>query len=123
MRYYYNMYRSLLCAVALWLCAVAHVSAQYSVTSYSVSDGLSQNSVDRVFQDSKGRLWFATWDGLNLFDGYMFHNYKGCRGKGIMLANNRVTRVVEDKYGHLWTVCYNGEAQRFDPSTGAFELV
>ena len=123
MRYYYNMYRSLLCVVALWLCAVAHVSAQYSVTSYSVSDGLSQNSVDRVFQDSKGRLWFATWDGLNLFDGYRFHNYKGCRGKGVMLTNNRVTRVAEDKYGRLWTVCYNGEAQRFDPSTGAFELV
>lgn len=120
---YYNMYKSLLCAVALWLCAFVDVLAQYSVTSYSVSDGLSQNSVDQVFQDSRGRLWFATWDGLNLFDGYAFHNYKGNPKKGVMLSNNRVTKVTEDAYGYLWTVCNNGEAQRFDPSTGSFELV
>ena len=76
-----------------------HLHAQYSVVSFSVSDGLSQNSVDQVFQDRKGKIWLATWDGLNFFDGYTFHNYKGSTKEGAILSNNRVSRIAEDKFG------------------------
>lgn len=100
-----------------------HLHAQYSVVSFSVSDGLSQNSVDQVFQDRKGKIWLATWDGLNFFDGYTFHNYKGSTKEGAILSNNRVSRIAEDKYGYIWTVCNNGEVFRFDPSVECFQPV
>ena len=40
------------------------------------NDGLSQNDVLCVFQDSLGFMWFGTNDGLNKYDGYSFEIYK-----------------------------------------------
>ncbi|MDE6772640.1 MAG: hypothetical protein K2J49_08560, partial [Muribaculaceae bacterium] len=36
---------------------------------YTVNDGLASNAVYSFFQDSKGRMWFGTIDGLHSFDG------------------------------------------------------
>ena len=38
----------------------------------SIDDGLSQNSVVDIVQDSLGFMWFATQDGLNRYDGNEF---------------------------------------------------
>ncbi|WP_373844032.1 two-component regulator propeller domain-containing protein, partial [Bacteroides heparinolyticus] len=46
------------------------------LTHYSSEDGLSQNTVMGILQDSRGNMWFSTWDGLNRFDGYTFKTYK-----------------------------------------------
>ena len=37
--------------------------------------GLSQNSGYCILQDSRGFMWFGTWDGLNKYDGYDFTVY------------------------------------------------
>ena len=41
-----------------------------------IEKGLSVNSVNCILQDTKGFMWFGTWDGLNKFDGYKFTVYK-----------------------------------------------
>ena len=51
--------------------------AQIPVVSFNhltIDDGLSQNSVNVVFQDSKGFMWFGTQDGLNRYDATIFCN-------------------------------------------------
>ncbi|HJH63228.1 MAG TPA: ATP-binding protein [Bacteroides mediterraneensis] len=40
-----------------------------NVTHYTISDGLSNNAVYSIVQDTKGRMWFGTIDGLHSFDG------------------------------------------------------
>ena len=39
-------------------------------------NGLSQNTVHCILQDSQGFIWFATEDGLDKYDGYNFTVYK-----------------------------------------------
>ncbi len=92
-------------------------------THYSSEDGLSQNTVMSILQDHKGAMWFATWDGINKFNGYTFTTYKAGQGSQISLTNNRVDYMSEDKYGYLWLLTYDNTAHRFNPQTETFEQV
>jgi len=108
------------------LCLTAPVvqAQQHSFfTHYSTEDGLSQNTVMSMLQDHKDNLWFATWDGINRFDGYNFKTYKARQGNYISLTNNRADRMYEDRYGFLWLLTYDNRVHRFDPKTETFEQV
>lgn len=66
--------------------------------SYTTADGLGHNRVKRIYQDRKGFLWFATFEGLSRFDGYEFENYSVSDG----LPNPIINDVLEDGQGRLW---------------------
>jgi len=49
---------------------------QFEITKiYKVNEGLSNDLVTRVKQDSRGFLWIGTFEGLNRFDGQEFEQY------------------------------------------------
>lgn len=102
---------------------VAHAQDNCFFTHYSSEDGLSQNTVMSILQDQKGNIWFATWDGINKFNGYNFKSYKASQGSHISLTNNRVDYMYEDKYGYLWMQTYDNSVHRFNPRTETFEQV
>jgi ligand-binding sensor domain-containing protein len=85
---------------------------------YSAENGLSQNTIMSIVQDRNGFLWFASWDGLNKFDGYDFKIYRA--NTDIGLSHNRINFISEDRYGFLWILSYDDRVQRFDPSTERF---
>jgi signal transduction histidine kinase/ligand-binding sensor domain-containing protein/DNA-binding response OmpR family regulator len=70
-------------------------------------DGLSQNTVDCILKDSRGFMWFGTWNGLNRFDGYNFVTYKS-ENKEHSLSDNFIYSLCEDKNGDLWIGTKNG---------------
>jgi signal transduction histidine kinase/ligand-binding sensor domain-containing protein/CheY-like chemotaxis protein/AraC-like DNA-binding protein len=84
-------------------------------THYTADDGLSQNRVMDIIQDQKGYMWFATWDGLNKFDGRHFSVYKGEAGDPNGFTNNRLNSLVEDHHGYLWIITNDFEVYRFNP--------
>jgi signal transduction histidine kinase/ligand-binding sensor domain-containing protein/DNA-binding response OmpR family regulator len=87
---------------------------------YSVEDGLSQNTVMAILQDSKGFMWFGTWDGLNKFDGYKFTIYKSRPGDLSNIPNNRIDYLHEDRWGNIWFQTYDGKFHRFNTRTEQF---
>ena len=48
------------------------LAQELSFSSLTIEDGLSQNTVNCIVQDSRGFMWFGTQDGLNSYDGYAF---------------------------------------------------
>ncbi len=68
-----------------------------------VEDGLSQNSVYRIYQDKRGFMWFATADGLNRYDGENIRVFKS-KNPTIAKANSNFIRgwLCEDRLGRIW---------------------
>lgn len=71
---------------------------QYSITKYSVGEGLVQSQVSSLIQDSKRFLWVGTFSGASKFDGINFYNYTAKNG----FTNERVYSIMEDRLGNLW---------------------
>ena len=87
------------------------VHAQKSVLRfqhYTADQGLSQNMVDCILEDSKGFMWFGTWNGLNRFDGYTFTIFKQNPDNRNSLSNNFIYSMSQDRFKNLWIGTANG---------------
>ena len=70
----------------------------------NLEDGLSQSSVNNIFQDEHGFIWFATGDGLNRYDGIDFISYKSRMDDttASMKDRNINSFLLEDRYNRIW---------------------
>ena len=68
----------------------------------TTADGLANNSVRYIYQDSKGFIWMATLNGLNRYDGNSLITFRPQKSKKISLADHRVKVLEEDQNGFLW---------------------
>jgi ligand-binding sensor domain-containing protein/two-component sensor histidine kinase len=81
------------------------LSAQQLIfKTYTVEDGLVSNPVRRIYQDSKGFIWIATWEGLSKYDGNKFTNYTIANG----LSHNMVNDLYESSDEKLYVAENNG---------------
>ena len=78
----------LLVLILLWASSWAQ---QYPFVYYTPKDGLVNSRVRKIYQDSKGRMYFMTYGGLSIFDGARFRNYSTQNG----LSSDMVNDVIE----------------------------
>ncbi|MEX0811045.1 MAG: two-component regulator propeller domain-containing protein [Chitinophagales bacterium] len=72
---------------------------QYSFKNYTATDGIGSSSINHIFQDKKGYIWFATQGGgVSRFDGNSFLNFTKKDG----LISNDATYINQDKQGRIW---------------------
>ncbi len=91
-------------------CRFHAFARQYTFKNYTVAHGLGSPSVNHIFQDSRGYIWFATQGGgASRFNGSKFENFTKADG----LINNDVTYIAEDSSGNIW-IGTAGGASRFD---------
>jgi ligand-binding sensor domain-containing protein/signal transduction histidine kinase len=85
---------------------------QHFETNPNDSDSLSDNSILSLFQDSAGRMWVGTQDGLDKFEpaSQTFSRFNSQDG----LEGSSVYSMVEDKDGNLWLSTNRGISE-FDP--------
>jgi len=86
----------------------------------TTEDGLSQSTINYLFQDSKGFIWFGTQDGLNNYDGYKLRIYKYDELNAHSLSDNFVTSIYEDKSGEIWVGTESGGLNKFERKTETF---
>ena len=69
----------------------------------TIEDGLSQTTVEYIYQDSDGYMWFGTDNGLNKYDGtanFEVYKYKG--KMKIVYQVDIIVSIIEDSNGYLW---------------------
>ena len=86
----------------------------------TVDDGLSNNFIRSIVQDSMGFMWFATEDGLNKYDGYTFTVYRNDPNDSTSLGENIVEVLQVDKNGIIWVGTNGGGLNAFNPQTEKF---
>jgi len=90
---------------------VLQVEAQkYFFDNYSIKQGLSEQKVYTLLQDSKDYLWLGTANGLSRFDGKKFENFTSRDS----LATGGVKCIIEDSLGYIWFGHLNGGITRYD---------
>jgi ligand-binding sensor domain-containing protein/signal transduction histidine kinase len=85
----------------------------------SLEEGLSQGTINAIWQDSQGYMWFGTEDGLNKYDGNQFAVYQHDPEDPLTLSDGYVSAIYEDRNGDLWIGTRSG-LDRFDRTTGTF---
>lgn len=72
-------------------CRLVTAAQEYPFIKYTPKDGLVSSRLQNFYQDSKGRIFFMTANGLSLYDGARFINYTIDDG----LAHPIINDVVE----------------------------
>ena len=93
--------------------ALAQISSP-RFTHLTSEQGLSNDIVRCILQDSQGFMWFGTQDGLNKYDGYTLTVYRHLRSDPDSLSNNTITALYQDRSGTLWI----GTAMGLDSFSG-----
>jgi ligand-binding sensor domain-containing protein len=61
------------------------------------------HNVFSIMQDKSGKLWFATIDGVYIYDGKSFTPFIiDESAMGYMNTNNNAEHILEDKAGNIW---------------------
>ncbi|MDR0575883.1 MAG: response regulator [Tannerella sp.] len=84
------------------LTQVIGASVNVQSTIMTSNDGLGNNVVRHIFQDSRGFLWMSTLNGLTRYDGHSFVTFRPGTGDEISLLRHHITRVTEDSNNFLW---------------------
>ena len=88
------------------LLLLSHLHAQkpehISFVHIGVNEGLSQNTIFDIAQDEQGNMWFATYDGLNKYNGYDFTVYQHNEENPKSIGNNIIRACTVDSQGRLW---------------------
>ncbi len=97
----------------------AQTSEQYLLERLDSRNGLSNSSVNSIFESADNMLWVGTWDGLNSFNGSDFRIFNYSQDLRHGLGNNVVEEITEDRDHDLW-ICTVEGISRFRSAQGEF---
>ena len=68
----------------------------------SIYEGISNEYITSIFQDSKGYMWIGTADGLNRYDGKNVKTYNADVNRKDSLSSTYINAIEEDDRGNIW---------------------
>ncbi len=96
------------------------LNVKYSTEQLDNTKGLSNSSVNTIFQDSENLLWIGTWDGLNRYDGSSFKIFRPELNNENSLSNQVILKIDEDYLGYIWVLTMHG-LNRYDKKSNTFK--
>jgi signal transduction histidine kinase/ligand-binding sensor domain-containing protein/DNA-binding response OmpR family regulator len=108
-----------LCCCFLFIAPVFSQAPAINFKHIQNEDGLSNSTIECIYQDGRGFVWFGTRDGLNRYDGYKIKVFKTNDSIATSISDNFITCLFQDKSQQLWIGTANG-LNSFDPVTNSF---
>ncbi|MEE9429705.1 MAG: two-component regulator propeller domain-containing protein [Melioribacteraceae bacterium] len=102
-----NKYSIILLFLLLPLFLFGQIKIHKHITQ---EDGLVNRQVTSMIQDSKGYIWFATYDGVSKWDGNNFENIQTHSG----MLSPIVLDIKEGADGKIYIGCYQGGILVYD---------
>ncbi|MBS4058366.1 MAG: hypothetical protein KGZ82_13695 [Bacteroidales bacterium] len=87
-------------------CAISPIKTPgqvyYRFEKINKENGLSQGTVNAIFEDNDGLMWFGTNDGLNRYDGNKITVFRRDHNDSLSLPNNNILSITQDNQNRLW---------------------
>ncbi len=111
---------------------VAIVAISFAANTFAANDiyfskigieqGLSQLSVNSIYQDELGSMWFATREGLNRYNGNSMEVFRPVQNDTNSLGENLILKLCGDKNGHVYIQTQNS-VNEFSLSTSGMKCI
>jgi ligand-binding sensor domain-containing protein len=82
-------------------------SQDFPFQKYTTADGLPENRVENIFEDSYGFLWFLSRNGITRFDGEEMTSYSIIEDSQLI----KPVDISEDNKGNIWILTSRGLAK------------
>jgi len=93
---------------------------KYRFDHITKKDGLSQGTINAIFEDKYGLMWFGTKDGLNLYDGNEIKVFRKNFQDPFSLPNNHILAINQDDNSRLWIGTSGNNLCYYNPVTDQF---
>ncbi|MCR8557696.1 response regulator [Mucilaginibacter sp. BJC16-A38] len=116
LKFFRNLFRTFLLLLPFF--SFAQIS-DVRFRHISNEQGLSNSTINCIFQDSRGFIWFGTRDGLNRYDGVNVAIYKNKPNDNASISDNFIRCIYEDASHKIWVGTSYG-LNCFNPVTNSF---
>jgi signal transduction histidine kinase/ligand-binding sensor domain-containing protein len=104
-RWSFSLSYHAICALGVLIAGASLAAAErLPIKVYTTADGLANTNIQHITLDSRGFLWFCTFEGLSRFDGYGFASFGTDQG----LPSPVVNDFLETPEGRLWVATDRG---------------
>ncbi|MGZ3896931.1 MAG: hybrid sensor histidine kinase/response regulator transcription factor [Flavisolibacter sp.] len=117
---FFRLLHTLFFVTSFGFSALGNPGDPYFLQNYDNRNGLSNSSINHIFNDASHLLWVATWDGLNMYDGSTFHVFNYSKENDFKsIGSNVIQQIAEGRNGNIWVATIEG-ISRYEKQTGKF---
>jgi signal transduction histidine kinase/ligand-binding sensor domain-containing protein/DNA-binding response OmpR family regulator len=109
----------------LLIFSIAHCAAAQNIQFKNITteSGLTNNTVFSLDQDHEGRIWIATYEGLNYFDGLHVHAIRHSPDQPFNnIPSGKAQEVLIDSLDNIWVLFENQKLIRLRDMHGQCEF-
>ena len=93
----------------------------FKVEKVEPENGFPSHLIYKIYQDSKGFIWYGTMYGLYRYDGINYTSYRYDPFDSTSIGNDDIISIFEDSKGFLWFGTYLGGVSKYDATTSSFK--